>query len=114
MKLAREQVIIFKVIKLLIVTQELRKSKKFEIINDSWIKDKSLYKGENETFAMKIKDIKCIICTINEGRMGYKDKFSITLTMSGSLKFTFEYEPEERDEYLKDKKFLEDLLFNQE
>ena len=88
--------------------------KKFEIVNGKWIKHIEVI-DKDETVAIKIDSIKVIKCYWRSAGFLSKDeidKFYILLEVSGRTEIRFTYEKNQRAEYLRDKKTLEDLLFN--
>jgi hypothetical protein len=90
---------------------KIESNPRFEIINGKWIKRIDISLRENDTIAVKIDAIKSIVCFSN--LVFNKNLFWICLKVGSESDFKIEYKQTEQNEYLRDKKILEDLLFNQ-
>ncbi|EFK97924.1 conserved hypothetical protein [sediment metagenome] len=89
--------------------------KKFEIINDKWIKSIPQHQSETNISAMKIKSVSLIQSEIvsAEYEKEYHVRYFISLTgCSDDVNLTFRYKTEEIEQFKSDLEFLENLIYN--
>ena len=83
--------------------------RKFEIINNKWIKEIIFDKSMQHVVlhAWRLSEIIQIFCTSNSKTGG-----EISLRYNGGTSINFRYSVNEEEDFKKDLAFLEELLFN--
>lgn len=84
--------------------------KKFEIINDKWIKTLNENNNRDEYSAIKINDI-TLMASRKLGEDSTIGSFSIYIRADSNA-LSFYYKKSEEEQYKSDLKILENLLFN--